>query len=70
MTLLRSLNVWGRFTPPVKTGGYTAHQWCARCAPMELTDTQRPRFPDRTLGRETFKAPAAVDMGGEQGGML
>ena len=35
-----------------------------------MTETERARFPDLTLGRSTFKRAAVEDMGAEQGKLL
>ena len=35
-----------------------------------MSGTERPRFPDLTLGRSTFKRAAVEDMGAEQGKLL
>ena len=35
-----------------------------------MSGTERPRFPDLTLGRSTFKRAAVEDMGAEQGRLL
>ena len=35
-----------------------------------MSGTERPRFPDLTLGRSTFKRAAVEDMGAEQGELL
>jgi hypothetical protein len=32
-----------------------------------MAETERPRFPDLTLGRSTFKRPAVEDIAAEQG---
>ncbi len=40
------------------------------CAPTERAGTERPRFPDLTLGRPTFKRAAEEDMGAEQEKLL
>jgi hypothetical protein len=35
-----------------------------------MNGNERPRFPDLTLGRSTFKRAAVEDMGAEQGKLL
>ncbi len=35
-----------------------------------MSGTERPRFPDLTLGRSTFKRAAVEDMGAEQRELL
>ncbi len=70
MPLLRSFGTLDDSHPPVETGGYKY------CAPTErrmeglMSGTERPRFPDLTLGRSTFKRAAVEDMGAEQGELL
>jgi len=35
-----------------------------------MSQTERPRYPDLTMGRSTFKRAAVEDMGAEQGRLL
>jgi len=56
--------------PPVKTGGY---KYCAppeRGAEGLMSGTERPRYPDLSLGRSTFKRAQVEDVSGEQGKLL
>jgi hypothetical protein len=35
-----------------------------------MSGTERPRYPDLTMGRSTFKRAAVEDVSGEQGKLL
>ena len=58
------------FRPPVETGGYKYFAPTERNAEGLMSGTERPRFPNLTLGRSTFKRAAVGDMGAEQGKLL
>ena len=66
MPLLRSFNSFNYFQPPVETGGYKYFAPTERNAEGLMSGTERPRFPNLTLGRSTFKRAAGEDMGAEQ----
>ena len=67
MPLLRSFNSFNYFQPPVETGGYKYFASTERNTEGLMSGTERPRFPNLTLGRSTFKRAAVEDMGAEQG---
>jgi hypothetical protein len=61
----------------VSTGFYNQDKWAAEYPKLQIltieglmTGTERPRFPDLTMGRSTFKRAAVEDMGAEQGKLL
>jgi hypothetical protein len=52
--LLRSYELVYDFHPPVETGGYKYFAPTERDAEGLMNETERPRFPDLTLGRSAF----------------
>ncbi|MDP4199078.1 MAG: hypothetical protein Q8922_14040 [Bacteroidota bacterium] len=50
--------------PPVNTGGYKYFAPTERGAEGLMAGTERPRFPDLSLGRSTFKRAKVEDGGG------
>jgi hypothetical protein len=68
--LLRSFESSLLSQPPVDTGGYkyfTPTEFDAEGVPGKR---ERPLYPDRAMGRATFKKAAVEDGGGEQGRLL
>ncbi len=61
----------------VSTGFYDQDKWGTEYPKLQIltieglmSQTERPRYPDLTLGRSTFKRAAVEDMGAEQGKLL
>ncbi len=61
----------------VSAGFYDAPRFGAEYPKLQIltieglmSGTERPRFPDLTLGRSTFKRAAVEDMGAEQGKLI
>ncbi len=67
MPHLRSFEFFILTQPPVETGGYKYFAPTERDAEGLMSQTERPRYPDLTMGRSTFKRAAVEDMGAEQG---
>jgi hypothetical protein len=61
----------------VSTGFYNQDKWATEYPKLQIltieglmNNTERPRFPDLTMGRSTFKRAAVEDMGAEQGKLM
>jgi hypothetical protein len=70
MSLLRSYVFSFLPQPPAHAGGYKYSAPTELDAERLMSGTERPRYPDLSLGRATFKRAAVEDVSGEQGKLL
>jgi hypothetical protein len=70
MSLRWSLILVANSHPPVETGGYKYFAPLERGAEGLMSGTERPRYPDLSLGRSTFKRAQVENVSGEQGKLL
>jgi len=61
----------------VSTGFYDQDKWGTEYPKLQIltieglmSQTERPRYPDLTMGRSTFKRAAVEDISGEQGRLI